>query len=154
MSKKIRLNHHCFNMTLRRWPQLRSIHFWSRDRKDSAIWRLLPAPYCQVYKPNMDVLVVYCLSFILLDTHADRSIVSLKLLSKTTPCSCNRLSFDKQHYTSPLFCKKGDNPQNINFRSEARRWLPFMYNKYLETWGSPPPSCLLLKMELSSLYMS
>lgn len=35
---------------------------------DFATWHLLPAPNCQVYKPKVDVLVVYCSSLILLDT--------------------------------------------------------------------------------------
>jgi hypothetical protein len=35
---------------------------------DFAIWRLLPTPLYQVYEPNVDVLVVYCPSLILIDT--------------------------------------------------------------------------------------
>jgi predicted kinase len=34
---------------------------------DFAIWCHLPPPNCQVYERNMDVLVVYCPSLILLD---------------------------------------------------------------------------------------
>jgi hypothetical protein len=36
--------------------------------EDFAIWRPLPVPHCQVYKPKVDVLLVYFPSLILLDT--------------------------------------------------------------------------------------
>jgi len=35
---------------------------------DFTTWCLLPAPYCQVCEPEVDVLMVYCPSLILLDT--------------------------------------------------------------------------------------
>jgi hypothetical protein len=69
---------------------------------DFATWRLLPAPHFQVCVPKMDVLVVYCPSLILLYAISIPTIAgyseSLKPLTATTLCSCNRLCFHKQFH--------------------------------------------------------
>jgi hypothetical protein len=46
---------------------------------------------------------------------------------------CERLPGVKFTVYSRLFCKKGDNPQNINFTGEIRRWLRYTYDKGFES---------------------
>jgi hypothetical protein len=45
-------------------------------------------------------------------------------------------------YISALFCKRGDNPHNISFMGEARRWLSFTFYKCFERWNIYPPHIL------------
>jgi hypothetical protein len=73
---------------------------------DFAIWRVLPAPHCQVYESNVNILAVL-LSFFLSslltpfrypqqEIIAARSIASLKLRSETSFSDRNALCFDMQ----------------------------------------------------------
>jgi hypothetical protein len=53
-----------------------------------------------------------------------------------------------------MFCKKGDNPQNMNFTREERRWLPFTYDKFFERWETPPPILIILEDGVVIFYVS
>jgi hypothetical protein len=55
-------------------------------------------------------------------------------------------------YIAPLL-QKGDNPQNIYFTGEAKRWLCFTHDKRFERWDFRRLSWLFLKMELMSFYI-
>jgi hypothetical protein len=67
--------------------------------------------------------------------------------------NCNDVPIDL-FYISPLFCKKGDNPQNISFTAEARRWIRFTYDKRFDRQDIPHLPSLFLKKQLSSFYIS
>jgi hypothetical protein len=50
--------------------------------------------------------------------------------------------------------KKGDNPKNINFTGEERRWLSFTHDKCCDWYDIPHLYWLFLQMELSSFHLS